>query len=576
MRIKILLPAALLLLGACSHEDDSLIDYPNANDGFVSFRSAGITRVTSESEWEEGDKVGIFSSDASVSTNLQYNVDPQTNELSPETDDDKITVSELESVTYTAYYPYSSTLDGSTYKVDITDQSDLTAIDLLWAESTLAGSEEVVDFTFDHKLAKIRFNLYREGKSSLVGAGISGTIESVNTTESFDVVSGTFSGTSENADISMNIVISDSGYSAYVEAILVPTTDLTDVKFSFIMNPDDNSISHYTLDVAALDGGWASGKCYDYGDIYLDETPSTDVVEVATTSITNWTSGGEKEYGTTTPSAAPKAQVGDYYYKDGTWSSVAEYATRIEADPTNYVVGIIYDVDDTGYSGYVISIVGYNMKYGWWYKADGVSKGTGYTGAYSWAEGDYQSITTSATDTYDGLANCIKVQATDSTFDNYLQHKWCWELNGDSTLVYSADSPYDVWYHAAAYEIQAFSEMYVTQYTAALATGSTYAEFSAAFSAMFEDVVDPVVYPDNEEGDGDGYGTEYANRHKILLQNSTSGGTMTYSSSTETASTHCRIWYLDIDGYSTGTLQKNNVGMCTRAVLRFNSPLDVD
>ncbi len=537
----------------------------------VSFRSESISsRVTQASKWVSGDQVGIFSSDQSVSGNLRYTVTPETNIFSPATDADKILTSAQPSVTYTSYYPYSTTLSNtSIYNVDVTDQSDLSKIDLLWAKCEVSGDKESVGFKFDHEMTKIKFDVAREDGSSMKECNFLGSINNVNTTAAFDVVSGVLSDVNAGK-IPMTITFADDYKSASVEAIIVPTTDLSDVKFVFTLNDYD-----YNYRVEAIDGGWVSNKCYDYGDIVVDETSLGDKV-LTTSTITNWVSGVSKEYGSTTTSKSPKANIGDYYYKDGTWSSVAEYSMKIAANPANYVVGIIYDVDHTGYSGYVISIVGNNTKLGWWYKSNG-TKGSGYTAAYQWAEADYIAEATGGTDENNGLVNCAAVQAKYGNFDNFYQHKWCWELNNNPDLLYDASSPYNVWYMPSGNEMVAFCEMYSAQYNAATAAGVSYADFSVSFSDQFEDVVDPVAYPDQPEDLEAEFGAEYANRHKVLRQHTAADGQILYSTSTERSETQTLVWKLSaINGYTTQVLKKDNVGMCTRAILRFNSNTDAN
>ena len=61
---------------------------------------------------------------------------------------------------FVAYYPYTAGLKNNIYTVDVTDQSDQSAIDLMAAGKQSADRISVkVSFNFVHKLSKIVINL---------------------------------------------------------------------------------------------------------------------------------------------------------------------------------------------------------------------------------------------------------------------------------------------------------------------------------------------------------------------------------------------------------------------------------
>jgi endonuclease G len=60
-------------------------------------------------------------------------------------------------VDFVAYYPYKKTISGFSYPIDVTSQSDLTAIDLLYSDNVvnLTKAAPQVAFTFSHRLANL-------------------------------------------------------------------------------------------------------------------------------------------------------------------------------------------------------------------------------------------------------------------------------------------------------------------------------------------------------------------------------------------------------------------------------------
>ncbi len=156
---KVLLSAlALVALASCKKTDD----HQTISDGTVSITS-GITSRASETTWHKGDKIGVFMVDGSASAENNNALYTNSNEdgasaafgsLSP------LKYPETGTVDFLAYYPYSATTTETTYSVDVSNQSNLSAIDLMVSSlSDVAVNTSPVNMTFTHRLSNIVITL---------------------------------------------------------------------------------------------------------------------------------------------------------------------------------------------------------------------------------------------------------------------------------------------------------------------------------------------------------------------------------------------------------------------------------
>lgn len=143
-------------------------------------RAAGpATRTTAGGdEWAQGDMVGIFMLAAGgeittaadvLAENAPYTVaDPATGALAPDGNDMYYPMEG--SVDFAAYYPYNAQADG-TLAIDMIDQSDPAALDVLWARTDgVSKSSAAVNLAFEHVLSKITFNItLGDGLEELTG-----------------------------------------------------------------------------------------------------------------------------------------------------------------------------------------------------------------------------------------------------------------------------------------------------------------------------------------------------------------------------------------------------------------------
>lgn len=202
--------------------------------------TSGIESRVDDNEWELGDKIGIVCIDDSVmevwASNIAYKADNSGSSTSfsvVSSDPIYFPLSSTFSLTVSAYHPYNEDLKEDGYTTfDISDQSDLSAVDYMEASATVTqdDTDSPVAFTFEHKHTRVKFTITAlESIESL--EGMTFQIENVQTVgvagvpvdSSSDYYSLAEFGTIDSAVID----VADDGKSATIEMILFPTANTT-------------------------------------------------------------------------------------------------------------------------------------------------------------------------------------------------------------------------------------------------------------------------------------------------------------------------------------------------------------
>jgi uncharacterized protein (TIGR02145 family) len=188
-----------LLFAACSHEE-STVNTPTPVQFAAGSIAALQTRTvingsTGATEWTTTDRIGIYmlanggtlaNAPDVLATNVEYvpNVGNNvTSGFSPASTAICYPASGG-NVDFIAYYPFG-TPSGGTIDVQVDDQSDPAAIDLLWAKATNSGSgynknTGTVGLSFAHALSKLTLDVQKgEGVASLEGMTVA--IKGMNT-----------------------------------------------------------------------------------------------------------------------------------------------------------------------------------------------------------------------------------------------------------------------------------------------------------------------------------------------------------------------------------------------------------
>ena len=147
-------------------------------------------------------------------------------------------------VKFMSYYPYTKSITNDIYKVDVSSQTSLPAIDLLYSfdkstEYNKATVNKIVKLTFDHQLTKININVKpgEELPDDYLDE-LSVHIEGLNTTADFNLMTGVLDNTENETDISTRGTTAVVGYNSSFEAIVLPE-DPTEAKIVFDLNNGD-------------------------------------------------------------------------------------------------------------------------------------------------------------------------------------------------------------------------------------------------------------------------------------------------------------------------------------------------
>lgn len=272
-----------LVFTACVNNDDK----SEWNDGSqpVSFTSSikGVKTRAVDTKWTAGDKVGIFMKAAggelaaATGVNKLHTTDANGNLTASNAESALYYPTDGSSVDFIAYYPYSTSLAGTTYKVDVVSQIDQPAIDLLYsnnAKGFAKGAATKPQLQFTHMLSQIVFNIEKDNTIPTLN-GLKVTFKGMNTKADFALADGTLS----NAGTPTDIVAAVN--ESTVKTIALPAASLSGIKVVFDLNGKT-----YTTDYpqAILE----AGHKYTHR-VKLSDSNGQPVIEMDPAGITDWT-----------------------------------------------------------------------------------------------------------------------------------------------------------------------------------------------------------------------------------------------------------------------------------------------
>ena len=182
--------------------------------------------------WDAGDQIGVFAFTAGTSNlfnnfaNVQYNTVDVAGIFKAA--NGGVVLKGTEKADITAYYPFASGLNGNTYVVNVSDQSDLKKLDLLWGKGTLTAdaTTQTVPVKFAHKLSLIQIRFTSKAGETLP-ASIKASLKGVKTVATFDVASGAFTLGETTGDITL------PAKDGALNLILLPGDVLSGLEFDF-------------------------------------------------------------------------------------------------------------------------------------------------------------------------------------------------------------------------------------------------------------------------------------------------------------------------------------------------------
>lgn len=277
-----------LALMSCTNNDDNSEWY--GSEGIV-FTTAIQSRVSGNT-WNANDEVGIYMMnagsgiEAATAQNKKYIA--QTNGTLTAAPGNGIYLPESGSVDFIAYYPYTTSVSGNKLAVNVSDQSNPAAIDLIYSNGTkevAATTATTISLGFTHQLTKVTLNVTKDGTiETLNGLGVN--IKGISTEGEFNLADGTLTATAgtNNKDVAM--YIDAQGTTATATAIILPTattsTDQTSLNLTFNLN--GQSFTHTISDASIFEKG--TNVSFNAN---LSINNGKPVVTVGNATINNWT-----------------------------------------------------------------------------------------------------------------------------------------------------------------------------------------------------------------------------------------------------------------------------------------------
>lgn len=276
-----------LALMSCTNNDDNSEWY--GSEGIV-FTTAIQSRVSGNT-WNANDEVGIYMMnagsgiEAATAQNKKYIA--QTNGTLTAALGNGIYLPESGNVDFIAYYPYTTSVSGNKLAVNVSDQSNPAAIDLIYSNGTkgvAATTATTISLGFTHQLTKVTLNVTKdETIETLNGLGVN--IKGISTEGEFNLADGTLTATAgtNNKDVAM--YIDAQGTTATATAIILPTaasTDQTSLNLTFNLN--GQSFTHTISDASIFEKGTNVSF-----NAKLSINNGKPVVTVGNATISNWT-----------------------------------------------------------------------------------------------------------------------------------------------------------------------------------------------------------------------------------------------------------------------------------------------
>lgn len=276
-----------LALMSCTNNDDNSEWY--GSEGIV-FTTAIQSRVSGNT-WNANDEVGIYMMnagsgiEAATAQNKKYIA--QTNGTLTAAPGNGIYLPESGNVDFIAYYPYTTSVSGNKRAVNVSDQSNPAAIDLIYSNGTkgvAATTATTISLGFTHQLTKVTLNVTKdETIETLNGLGVN--IKGISTEGEFNLADGTLTATAgtNNKDVAM--YIDAQGTTATATAIILPTaasTDQTSLNLTFNLN--GQSFTHTISDASIFEKGTNVSF-----NAKLSINNGKPVVTVGNATINNWT-----------------------------------------------------------------------------------------------------------------------------------------------------------------------------------------------------------------------------------------------------------------------------------------------
>lgn len=282
-----------LALVSCTNNDDHSEWY--GSEGIV-FTSAIQSRV-SGNVWNPNDEVGIYMMnsgsgiEAATAQNKKYLA--QTNGTLTAAPGNGIYLPESGNVDFIAYYPYTTSVSGNKIAVNVSDQSNPAAIDLIYSNSTKnieATTATTISLAFTHQLTKMTLNVTKDATVETLN-GLTVNMKGISTEGEFNLADGTLTATTGTNNKEVAMYMDAQGTTATATAIMLPTASASDqTAITLTFNLSGQSFT-YTIDDTSI---FEKGTNVTF-NANLSINNGKPVVTVGNATITDWTekAGGD-------------------------------------------------------------------------------------------------------------------------------------------------------------------------------------------------------------------------------------------------------------------------------------------
>lgn len=283
------LAALLLFTTACKKDKPKGPEVVTGNGTSVRFSASingEIKTKAVDNKWDANDAIGVFMKTGStfsnvIAANRSYNTTGD-GEFKPSAADQALFYPENGgNVDFVAYYPYTQQLSNSIYTVNVSNQSNPAAIDLMYATATgLNKTSTTANLVFSHQLSKIEI-VVKNGTGVADLNGLSTSIQGVNTKADFDLATGAINVQNQTSNITAKTGVKD--VAVVSEAILLPTTDETNIKVVFSLGTKTFT---WTLPANTK---FEKGNKYSYQvELKGEGTGNIGIAAALKAVITNW------------------------------------------------------------------------------------------------------------------------------------------------------------------------------------------------------------------------------------------------------------------------------------------------
>lgn len=232
----------MALFAACSDSDVGGLTGDANQANFSATIGELQTRVTNNS-WDAGDAIGIYAINAGNPLSDATIFDEKSNVKYTTTGDGTFTpvgapinFPETGELDFVSYYPYNAAITDFKYTIDVSSQSNLAAIDLLYSDNAKGESKDIndVDLDFNHALSKLVFSV--ELASDIASLeGLTASINDIIVDGEFALTDGTVAIGTTKKNITPNVSVAADNQSAMATAIVVPGQNLQAIEIVFTL-----------------------------------------------------------------------------------------------------------------------------------------------------------------------------------------------------------------------------------------------------------------------------------------------------------------------------------------------------